>query len=610
MKEGRSNPKLAKALAVALGAVSAAGCDVPQGGVATPPAQVAEAPGKGAAESYTELLLLKLDTEHGWDRFDAETKVKAQLTKILKGVAKEGRLELARRVAEEFPKNKIGELAAERLLQEYSTWKVSGQDWGVVEKLAERAPFYFLLIANDVAEMPSAPALVRKTLSRWAVAISYFDKYNKVPGAVDILIENTRKQALTDYSEADALLASNILSDAEKQKIREALPSRSRQLFLTLLSLQNTRAVAVKETLVDNPAFNQIDDNVLATVAKHLKKDAVPFGDAELEEWRKEIIPGYYSVKDGLEKKSREAKVAMFREVYEKYGVHPLQLMYRSAHGAQYLFNRGQKFSDETAAKALAVIEARRAENANKPIPKHAVVLTHNEKYKGVSAMAQPAKLKAIEDRVKGEGGTYTHIHGDEPDVVELATKAIINAPAGMVLYAFAHGSPDGIFLRDGGQDLGGGSVATTQKSRYISPAALAEALAVRYRDKSKKPEDDVILSHACYQSDYVEGFAIEAAKRGVYIPLFAAPSEQGTTATGHASTPLGTKIEESWIKAKTRGDLFKQEFKPDTASHPSIFVPDKTMPFTGARKHPVRGHTPAMMQISGISTYQGVAIG
>ncbi len=608
-KEG--GPKLAKILAVALAATpGAASGDMPresrEQSPVKSPAYVAEASQKGVDESYIRSLLLEASDERD---FDSEIALIKKIEEIFGGLAKDQKFAFAKRIGEEFPNTKNGKLIAQVLLQNYKDWQKPGNDFEVVEKLAERSPFYFLLIANDVANMPSAATLVRKTLSRWAVAVSYYEKYHKVPGAVDILIENVRRQDLTHYDEIDALLSSNLISDPDKNKIREVLPPRPRQLFLTLLSLQNLRPVAVTQNIVDNPAFDMVDDSVFSMTAEHLKKSQVLFDDAEIAKWHKKLIGRHYGY-DSFQKKSDEAKLAMLLEVRDAYGVHPLQLMYRTVHIAQYLFNRDIPISEKSVEKAFSAIEAARNEYVSKPMPKNALVFTHNEKRNGVSAMAQPHKLKAIEDRVTDENGTFVHVSGNESDPVESAKEAIIKAPAGMVLYVFAHGSPNGIFFRDGGQDLGSGNVITTSKSVYISPSVLAEAFANRYRDHGKKPEDDVILSHACYQSDYAEKFALEMAKRGVRIPLFVAPSEQGTTTTGHPSTPLGTKIEESWIKARTRGDLFKQEFEPDPASHPSIFAPDTSMPLTDAiKKRPVQGHTPAMMQISGVSTYEGVAI-
>ncbi|MDP3725816.1 MAG: hypothetical protein Q8R36_01315 [bacterium] len=605
-KEG--SPKLAKIFAAALAAAPAADSYVPLESIESaikPPAHITEAPGKGVDESYAESLLLEENDKRDWDSESMHLK---KIEGIFSGLAKNERFAFAKRIGEEFPNTKNGELIAQVLLQKYKDWQKPGHGFEVVEKLAERSPFYFLLIANEVTDMPNAATLVRKTLSRLAVAVSYYEKYNKVPGAVDILIENTRRQDLTQYNQTDALLSSSLISEPDKNKIRESLPSRPRQLFLTLLSLQNLRAVHVTQNITNNPAFDAIDDSVFSTVAKHLKKSPAPFGDAEIAEWQKKLISRYYG--NDFRKKRDEAKLAMILEVRDKYEVHPLQLMYRTAHIAQYLFDRNLPINEETIEKAFSVIEVKRNEEANKQMPKNAVILSHNEKQRGVSTMVPPYKLKAIEDRIKDAEGTFVHVSGDEPDPVELAKQAIVNAPAGMVLYVFAHGSPNGIFLRDGGEDLGSGNVVMKGESKYISPSVLAEAFANRYRNPGKKPQDDIILSHACYQSDYAEKFALEMAKRGVYIPLFAAPSEQGTTATGHPSTPLGTKIEESWIKARKRGDLFKQEFDPDTASHPSIFVPDTSTPFNEIKKKLPAKHIPAMMQISGISTYQGVAVG
>lgn len=604
----RQNPKLAKALAAALAATPVAphGASEAQAFFGFWKKTETQVALKNADDAFAEIMQIKPIKEEGWDRFDAEDKARKHVLKVLRETANDAKLPLAMRVASEYPKNKIGEIIAAQLLRDYKKWKTGEKDWGVIKKLAERSPFDFMFAANEVADMPDAAYLTRKTLSQYAVAISYFELYNKIPGAIDILIENIKDPASTSYEEVDALLASNLITEVDKKRIRDSLPPRSRQLFLTILSLQHIKPIAVKSNLTANQAFNSVDAKIIAIVAKHLKSKAIQFDEAELQRWRKHLVKPYGSEFD---KKASEYRVAMLQEVKDTYDVHPLQLMYRTAQVAQYIINKNMSLNEANIEKALIAIESARNEQMHKTIPKNTVVLTHNEMYQGAPAMAQPHKLKAIKDQTTAEGGAYVHVSGDAPNAVELAAQAILNAPKGLTLRVFAHGSPDGIYLSDGGQDLGGGSVVSSSKSRYISPQALAEMFAARYRDGTKSPEDDIILSHACYQSDYVIKFARAAAQLGFHIPLFIAPSEQGTTVTGHASTSLGTKSEEHWIKAKTRGDLFTQEFSPDTAAHPSIFAPDKSIlpkraPFS------IHGHTPVLMQISGIDTYQGTAIG
>ncbi|MBI2108684.1 MAG: hypothetical protein HYT93_00685 [Parcubacteria group bacterium] len=561
-------------------------------------------PAEAVNKSYTELLLTKLSDTYD---YKSESAFLEKAEKIFTGLAKDEKFTFAKRIAIEFPNTKTGERIAQVLLEHYSSWQSPGRDQEVIKKLAERSPFYFIINANSFSATPNAPDLVRRALSRYAVAVSYYEKYNKVPGAADILLENIRKQGSTHYNEIDVILSSELISEPDKKKIREALPPRPRQLFLTLLSLQHIKQLEVMENIASNLAFETIDDPTLMLIAKYLKKSSTLFGDTEFTQWREQLMRVAF---EGFNKKKQEASLAMLHETQIKYGVNPIQLMHRAAHVMQYLFNRNESLDENGIKRASFAIEEERGKNMNKLIPKNAVVLTHNEKKKGVPLFATPEKLNAIKERVAREGGSFVHVSGDESDPETVATKAIIDAPAEMILYIFAHGSPDGIYFRDGGQDLGGGNVVTLNTSRYLSPKKLAEAFASRYRDGVKKPEDDVILSNACYQSDFAEEFAREMAKQGVYIPFFVAPSEQGATTTGHPSTPLGTKIEEHWIKATKRGDLFKQEFAPDPLSHPSIFVPDTSVPLSGSAIRPKRGYTPAMMQISGISTYHGVAIG
>ena len=611
IKPGR-RPELAKALAAVLAAAPATTINLSVTGIPSiPSAYATETSTKRAVDAYAEMLSLELDAESGFERIHAENRASEKIRTILESLSASEKFEFAKRVAEEFPHNVIGELLASQLLlkNEYKVWKKPGADWNIVKGLAERAPLYFIQMANDLADMPDAPTLVRNVLSKYAIAVSHFPWYNKVPGAVDILLQNIHNNAgVIAYNEIDALLSSDLISDGNKKRIRTAMPPRSKQQFLTILSLQNTYTSYVISALVRNSAFRMVDENFLKVLSQHLKQFAVPFGDVELAQWREHIIKSWH---EGFQKKVDEAKVAMIKEVQDHFDMHPLQLMYRAAQVAQYLHDHDIAPSEASIKDVLMSIEHSRSEYSKKTIPKNAVVLTHNERVGGEPAMAQSSKLKAIEERVAQEGGTYVHVSGDDVDPVLFAKIAIVSAPAGLVLHTFMHGSPDGIYFRDGGQDLGAGHVETTKKSSYISPDVLADIFAERYRDSNKRPEDDLILSHACYQSDYARNFARAMAQRGFYIPLFAAPSEQGTTATAHATTPLGTKIEENWIQANTGGDLFMQEFETDPASHPSIFVPDTSYPLNKKRNPSLRDdRTPFLIQISGINTYQGVAIG
>ncbi len=419
-------------------------------------------------------------------------------------------------------------------------------------------------------------------------AFTMFEKYQKIPRAVEILQEAAYllgdRNAVAKLIFATAATAS--LPDEEKQKIIDM--SKLKQDYNAQFAQRYMQRdpLAQLGRFLQDPALQHLREVQKATESRSRRLGEVRLSwlNNYKDDFRPSHIPAdkSYGWQNDVE---QQLMVMIARNLYfQKKTVTPEAVMVET----KRILDARKQYADIPLFAGRSVLHMANSEKVRdlrneKGAPWSEKYYNSVEKMLGDTHRFGATCVRAAIEQQQSGGGGYSLLR-PEVDREGLEIKAkILKAirtlsPPSTFLFE-GHGGPKGFYIT-GDYDVNG----KNREAVYISAEELADAFTERARkfpqlktdDPAKK---DICVFSSCYSSNFVRAFYERL--EGQPKPVTLAGAEYGQYGYNTLSSPLYNRFFSSVLKMnKTQGvstfsDVFQNELSSD--SNPSLYIPDES---------------------------------
>jgi hypothetical protein len=400
-------------------------------------------------------------------------------------------------------------------------------------------------------------------------AFEYFHQYADQEWACDILMNVAQgaPQLCNDIS-----FLENIISGLTKKE--------KQQLYYIKIGIESSGITMLKngkhETIKFEEGLNKIQKEIKTSIKNYnLAKNIIS----------KNIIPRHNTFWEDPALQQNISNVKFFSEKNEndKFRI---------------IVARNLYFQDKEASEQNAKIEGERILKTRKlyenvPVfsERNIVFAAHLEKQKTdkVGDLNRFVK-KALVKRIKKDGGKIAGVLRPQNTLKSLKeTKqkiltSIINTPPPFTFIFSGHGSPNALYLSDGGIDgvTNKSEIKETEKTIKITVKDLFQSYKKRqekYGKMNTPTTRDIFINGGCYNSNFMRNFYLLCDKEEVSKPIFLGESEYGQYGvTEYESKYNNNFYNQIFDNNKTKKAILGNIIKNDASnknSNPSFYIPD-----------------------------------